>query len=238
VVPAALALLASFAFDLFPETTTPLSAVALVFVAEVGLGGRDEFGELRAVLRSYVLQSKDGSLLLVYNRSETGLVLDNHVRDTHLAAERWDEDDELDRVDIVSDDDEVGLLVLDEGNTVVKTHLDEHGLLSILLWLLSLVGSDSLSLFVETALLLLLCLGSVLVEETEELGSSVLVEGVAELSDRRWDLEALVEDDTLSLETNVLGPLDESGQVTSRLDVLANAEVLWLLLEERVGDLL
>jgi len=121
---------------------------------------------------------------------------------------------------------------------VVKTHLDEHGLLSILLWLLSLVGSDSLSLFVETALLLLLCLGSVLVEETEELGSSVLVEGVAELSDRRWDLEALVEDDTLSLETNVLGPLDESGQVTSRLDVLANAEVLWLLLEERVGDLL
>jgi hypothetical protein len=110
---------------------------------------------------------------------------------------------------------------LDEGNTVVETHLDEHRLLSILLWLLALVGSDSLSLFVETALLLLLGLGSVLVEQTEKLGGSVLVESVAELSNRGWYLEALVEDDALSLETNVLGPLDEAGQVAGRLDVLA-----------------
>lgn len=44
--------------------------------------------------------------------SETGLVLDDNVRDTHLAAESGDEDDELDGVDIVGNDDEVGLLSL------------------------------------------------------------------------------------------------------------------------------
>lgn len=67
---------------------------------------------------------------------------------------------------------------LDEGNAVVKTLLDEKRLLAILLGLLALVGSDSLGLLVQTSLLLLLGLWLVLVQETEELGGGVLVEGV------------------------------------------------------------
>jgi len=171
---------------------------------------------------------------------ETCLVLDNDVRDAHLAAEGRDEDDELDGVNVIGNDDEVGLLGLNQGDTVVETHLDKEGLLVILAGsgLLAVVGSDGLCLLIETCLLLLPRLRAVLVEEAEELGRRVLVEGVAELGKRRGDLQALVEDNLLPLQLDVLGPLDKAGKVTGRLDVLANAEVLGGLLEERVGGLL
>lgn len=89
---------------------------------------------------------------------------------------------------------------------------------------------------VETGLLLLLRLGTVrthtvseirqgfsrdaLVEELEELRGRVLVERVRELGDGGRDLEALAEDDVLALEADVLGPVDEAGQVVLRPDVL------------------
>jgi hypothetical protein len=44
---------------------------------------------------------------------------------------------------------------------------------------------------------------------------------VGELSDGRWDLQALGEDRLLALEANVLRPLDEAGKVGLVLDVLA-----------------
>ena len=56
----------------------------LVLVTEVGLGGLDEGGEGLVVLGSDVLEGNNGSGLLVNDRSETGLVLDDDVRDTHL----------------------------------------------------------------------------------------------------------------------------------------------------------
>ena len=83
-----------------------------------------------------------------------------------------------------------------------------------------LLLSGGLSNSSETSLLLLLGLGAVLVEKLEQLGSSVLVESVGELSDSRRDLEALVKDDLLALETNVLRPLDETCQVGLGLDIL------------------
>ena len=66
------------------------------------------------------------------DRAETGLTLDDDVGDAHLAAERGEEDDELDGVDIVGDDNERRLLGLDERNAVVETVLDEEGLLGVL----------------------------------------------------------------------------------------------------------
>lgn len=47
-------------------------------------------------------------------------------------------------------------------------------------------------------------------------------------------LQSLVEDDLLSLESDVLGPLDESGQVLLGGDVASDTEGLGSLLEERV----
>jgi len=131
----------------------------------------------------------------------------------------------------VRDDDERGLLRLDERDDVVEAVLGEERLLGVL-DLLALGGRGGGG--GETRLLLLLGLRAVLVEELEELGRGVLVEGVRELRDGGGNLEALVEDDLLPLQADVFGPLDEAGQVTDGLDVLADAEVFGGGLEEGV----
>jgi hypothetical protein len=168
----------------------------------------------------------------VDHSSEAGLALDDGVGDTHLAAEGGEEDDELNGVDIVGDEDERSLLVLNQADNVVETVLDDVGLLADILLLLALL--DGGGLLEETLLLLGLGLGPVLVEELEGLGSGVLVENVLELGDRRRDLQAHVKDLLLALETDILGPLNEARQVALRLDVLADTEVAWPLLDQRV----
>ena len=105
--------------------------------------------------------------LLVDDRAETGLALDDGVGDTHLAAEGGEEDDELNGVNIVGDEDESGLLGLDEGDNVVETVLGGVRLLTDILLLLAI--GDSGSLFGKTLLLLSLGLGTVLVEDLESL---------------------------------------------------------------------
>ena len=88
------------------------------------------------------------------------------------------------------------------------------------LGILVFVSSSSSSSSLKTGLLLLGSFGTVLVEEFEQLRSRVLVKSVRELSNSRWDLETLVEDNFLALETNVFRPLDETSQVGRRTDVL------------------
>jgi hypothetical protein len=168
----------------------------------------------------------------VNNSSETSLALDDGVGDTHLAAQSRQENNQFDGVDIVGNQDERGLLVLDETNDVVETVLDGVRLLADVLLLLAL--GDSGSLLVETLLLLNLGLGAVLVEEFQGLGGGVAVEGVGELGDRWGDLEAEVQDLLLALKANILRPLDEAGQVALGLDILADTEVAGTLLEKRV----
>jgi hypothetical protein len=98
----------------------------------------------------------------------------------------------------------------------------------LLVWYLFLVRLLSIgvlrSSLLETSLLLLLGLRTVLVSKLEELSGSVLVEGIRELGDRGRDFQALVENDFLTLEANVLGPFDEAGQVLLGLDILT-----WIL---------
>ena len=166
------------------------------------------------------------------NGSETGLALDDGVGNTHLAAESREEDDELNRVDIVGDQDERGLLVLNQANNVVETVLDNVGLLADILLLLALL--DGGSLLEETLLLLGLGLGAVLVEELESLGGGVLVKNLLELGDRRGDLQSELKDLLLALETDILGPLHHARQVALGLDVLADTVVPGALLKERV----
>ena len=100
--------------------------------SQVSLRRRDERRELALVLGLDILNREHGGSLLVDDGAETRLALDDDVGDTHLAAERGEEDDELNGVDIVGDDDERRLLGLDERNTVVETVLDEEGLLGVL----------------------------------------------------------------------------------------------------------
>lgn len=170
--------------------------------------------------------------LLVDNGTETGLALDDGVWDTHLAAESGKENNQLNGVNVVGDQDKRGLLVLNETNNVVETVLDVVRLLADILLLLA-VG-DSGSLGVETLLLLNLGLGAVLVEELEGLSSGVAVQRALELSDGRRNLEAEVQDLLLTLEADILGPLNEAAEVALGLDVLANTEVTGASLDERV----
>lgn len=152
------------------DTTTPVAGGLLVVGLEVAVvDSGDELGQLGLVLGADLGESEDSGGLLVNDGTETGLALDDNVGDTHLAAEGGEEDNELDGVDVVGDQDERGLLVLDEADNVVQTELGGVGLLGDILLLLAL--RDGGSLLGQALLLLGLGLGAVLVEDLESLGS-------------------------------------------------------------------
>lgn len=71
---------------------------------------RDELGQLRLVLGADLGEGDHSSGLFVDNSAQSSLVLDNDVGDAHLAAEGGDEDNELNGVNVVSEDHEAGLL--------------------------------------------------------------------------------------------------------------------------------
>src|SRR5882762_82767 len=89
--------------------------------------------------------------------------------------------------------------------------------LSLGLLLLSCGFRNSL----KTSLLLLLCLRAVLVQKLEQLGSSVLVQCVRELSDGGGNFETLAQDDFLTLKADIFRPFDETSQVTFGPHILA-----------------
>ena len=60
------------------------------------------------------------------------LALHNHVGYPHLATQGREEDDELDRVDIMRDDDKLGFLRLDKRDDVVQPILGEQRFLGVL----------------------------------------------------------------------------------------------------------
>ena len=66
--------------------------------------------------------------------------------------------------------------------------------------------------------------------------TEVLVEGAGELVERRWHLEALLEDAALALDAHDLGPLDKPVQVFLGRQRAADAELLRPLLEQRVHN--
>lgn len=214
------------------DATTPLLLGLLVLVGVAILDSLDELGELSLVLGADLGDGEDSGGLLVDDRTETGLALDNCVWDTHLAAEGWEEDDQLNWVNIVGDEDESSLLVLNQADDVVETVLDGVWLLGDILLLLAL--GNGASLLDETLLLLGLGLRAVLVEELEGLSGGVAVQDVLELGNRRWDLQAEVEDLLLTLKTDVLWPPHHAGKVALGLDSLTDAMVASALLNERV----
>jgi len=109
-----------------------------------------------------------GTYLLVNNGTEPGLALHYRVGDTHLAAQRGKEDNQLNGVNVVGNQDQLRLLVLDETDDVVETELGGVGLLGHILLLLAL--RDGGGLLGKTLLLLSLGLRSVSVQDLERLG--------------------------------------------------------------------
>lgn len=93
--------------------------------SQVGFGGADEGCKLALVFALDILESKDGGSLLVNYGAQTGFALDDDIGNTHFATKSGKEDNQLDGVDVVSNDYEGRLLRLDEGDAVVQTVLDE-----------------------------------------------------------------------------------------------------------------
>jgi len=114
---------------------------------------------------------------------------------------------------------------------VVQAILDDTRFLGSLLFAFALgFGGGK-----QTSFLLHLGLGTVFVEQLEELRGRVLIKDFGKLIDCWRYLETLIEDSLLALETNVFGPLDIAGEVTLWLDILANTKVFWPLLEQGIG---
>jgi len=205
------------------DTTSPGSAHLLV-VVELELELSGELLEVDHVFLVDASEGNAGSSLLVYELTKGGLASDEAVGDILLSAESGKEAHDLDRVDIVGNDNELGSSVFNELSDVVESELEEDRLRSSL----GIRASSSL----ESIVLLLSGLGRVLVEELKEVSSLRLLDGVLELSNAWGDLESLHEDSLLSLDSDVLGPSDESSEVPLGLNVSTDSEVLGALLEE------
>jgi hypothetical protein len=87
----------------------------------------------------------------------------------------------------------------------------------------------------ESGSLLLGGLRGVLLEESDEGLSLILGDGLLELVECWGDLESVKKDLLLSLEEDVVGPSDESGEVSLGSDVSSDSEVSGGLLEEGVS---
>lgn len=126
-----------------------------------------ELVELAQVLLVHLGDGESGGGLLVHELTETGLALNNAVGHVHLAAEGGQPEHQLHGVDIVGDDDHLGLLGLDELGDVVQAILDVLGLgalVDILVLGLGLSGGH------EALLLLGLGLRAVLGQKAEQVG--------------------------------------------------------------------
>jgi len=203
------------------NTTTPGSSEGDV-VVEVGGEVVLEVGEVGEVFLSDIGEGNAGSSLGVAELSESCLTSDEAEWDVVLSAESWQEDHDLEWVNIVGHDDELGFAFLDESGDVVETEFKVE-------WLWGAVsGSATLSGFSftsESVLLLFAGLWGVLGEELEELGGLVLVDGLLELAEGWWGLESQEHDSLLSLDSDVLWPFDESGEVSGWLNITTDSVV-------------
>jgi len=109
------------------DVTTPMFAEVRVLV-EVSSEGLAEVLQVSEVLSVDSSESDAGSVLLVNELAKVGFAADEAERNVLFSAERWEMDNELNWVNIVGDNDELGLAFFNEGGHVIETELDVNGL--------------------------------------------------------------------------------------------------------------
>lgn len=144
------------------DTTTPDSAELLVVVELLTEVGRKGLQVLEIFLVDFG-KGNSGSSLHVDELAEAGLSTEEAVRNVLSSAEGGKMNNGLNGVDVVGNNNELGLALLNKSSHVVKSELDVDGLGSF-------AGTTLLSCGLKAELLLLLGLGLVLGEELEELG--------------------------------------------------------------------
>lgn len=144
----------------------------------------------------YISQSEAGSGLLVDEGTQSCLSFNEAVWNLHLSAESWDVEHQFNWDDIMSNDDELGSLVFNQGGYVVQTEFDVHWLVTVLLFFVLVFV---LGLFLESLPLVLLGLWSVLGQQGEEFVGLVSLQGVGELVDLSWNEQSVPKDLLLSI---------------------------------------
>merc|ERR1719297_446578 len=215
------------------RSTAPVTSDLIEPLVVVGLYGLNQLGQGAAVVGVNRGDGDTGGGLPSANSSETRFVLDNAVWDSHLSAQSWKEHDHLNGIHIIGDDHQLSFLLLNEGGDGVDAVSHDWSSLArgVILAL-----SSSGSTLPQPLLLGVLGLGSVLVQQLAQLGSCLTIQGRVELVDCWWDPQSGLKDNLLSLKTDVLGPSDESAQISLGLDVLSDTEVPGSLLEQRIDD--
>lgn len=164
------------------NTTTPVSSEALVLV-ELSAEVLGQDLEVLEVLLADLSESDASGSLLVNELAEACLALDEGIGDTLLSAESGKESHDLKRINVVSNDDELGLALLNEVGHVVKTELEDDGLGGLLGLTTVLLG---LSLSLKSDLLLLVGLGLVFSEQFKELACyRILIISIVETDKER-----------------------------------------------------
>jgi len=210
------------------HNTTTLLSLEVGVIVELRHEGLLESIEIGKILLLDVGEGDASGGLGVAELSESSLGLDEAEWDSLLSAESREEDHNLSWVNIMGHDDELGFTLLDEVGNVVKTELKN-------VWLITTGLSFLLGSLLESFLLLLSGLWGILGEELEELGSLVLVNGLLELEKGSRGLQSHEQNSLLSLDSDVLWPLDESGEVLLWLDGSTDSEGSWALLEKRIS---
>jgi hypothetical protein len=180
-------------------SSTPLTNNIVVELSTEVLLKSAEFGVILFVDRG---QSNNSSVLLVNKSAKTtlslsiyfsktemeGKYLDNGVWNVHLSAEGWKPDDQFNWVNIVSNNNKVSLLLLDQGGDMLQTKLDN-------IWSIasggSFPGSLGLGEILKTLSLGSLGLWLVLNKKLEQFSGLVLVKSLLELSNDRRNLQTL-----------------------------------------------
>lgn len=109
------------------KSVSDLANAKINIHSQVGLGGTNESVELPLIFAMHLAHDQDGRRFLVHNSSQTSLSFDNDIRNTHLPAERRNENDEFDRIHIMREDNKGSFLRLNESNSVVKAILHKEG---------------------------------------------------------------------------------------------------------------
>ena len=105
-------------------STAPLLLNVVVELSIEVLLKRLQFG---LVLLVHGSERNHSGVFLVGKSSESALSLHNGERNAHLAAQGGEPHNQLDGIDVVGDDNELGLLLLDKGGDVLKAILEDVG---------------------------------------------------------------------------------------------------------------
>jgi len=145
------------------DTTTPLAAEGFV-VIELGSEGLAKGLEILEVFFADLSEGNTGSGLGVDELAEVGLSAEEGEGDTLSSAESGQVNHHLNGVDVVGNDDKLGLVFFNKGGHVVETELESNGLGG-------LASTTFLGGLLQSVLLLGSGLGGVLGEQFKKFGS-------------------------------------------------------------------